>query len=143
MEVFIEYKAEFAVFIVRLIAGILFFVQGYDKVFRLKLKQTEDAAIYALSDLRIPVSMIRLITVTTSILELTGGLMLIIGLFIIPSCYVLALCLLPITIAMSLREPMWNMRLIWGRLVLIIFLLLMPDSLHVISVDHLIGVLRR
>lgn len=143
MEVFNEYKAEFAVFIVRLIAGILFFGQGYDKVFRLKLRQTEDAAIYALRDLRIPVSMIKFVTAATSVFELIGGFLLVFGLFIVPSCYILALCILPITVAMTLREPMWNVRLIWGRLVMIIFLLLMPDTIHVFSVDHLIEVLAR
>lgn len=138
MDFFNEFKSEYAVFIVRLIAGVLFFTQGFDKVVRLGLSQTGEAAVYALRNTKLSPFLIKLVTGITALLEFTGGFLLILGFLTVPACYMLAACLVPVTIAMSLREPMWNLQFVWTRLLLIIFLLIVPESVHTISVDHLI-----
>ena len=38
----LQHKAEIAALIIRLFAGILFFFQGYDKVFRVKISYVID-----------------------------------------------------------------------------------------------------
>lgn len=139
MEILREFKTEYAVLIVRVIAGILFAAQGYDKLFRLGLRKTNQVAVEELYPIHFPVWLVKLITSVTALLEFSCGVLLVLGIFILPSCYILTACLLPITMAMSLREPMWNMQLVWTRLVMLIFLLLMPLSVHKLSLDYLFG----
>lgn len=139
MEILQEFKSEYAVLVVRVIAGILFLAQGYDKVFNIGLKPTGEAAVEALRPLLMPALLVRLVSSLTAILELSCGILLIVGFGILPACYILAACLFPVTIAMSLREPMWNMQHVWTRLVMIVFLLVVPVSVHTISIDHLLG----
>ena len=134
-----EYTLEYAAFVVRLIAGILYLMQGYDKVFRIGLKETMHTAAEALRPSRLPSGMVRLMTAIISLTELTGGFMLVIGFAIVPSCYILLGCLVPVTLAMTMREPLWTAQTIWARLVLLLFLLLIPVTAHIISIDYLLN----
>lgn len=138
MDFFQEFKSEYAVLIIRLIAGILFLFQGYDKIFRLRLSKTGEAATYALSSLHLPGSLVKFIAVVTAIVEFSGGIMLISGFLILPACYMLMAGLLPITIAMAIREPVWNMETVWPRLVLLTFLMLAPEQVHTLSLDYVL-----
>lgn len=138
MEIFQDYKSEYALLIVRLVAGILFFAQGYDKVFRIHLRESGEASAQALRDLPFSAGFIKTIIVVTALTELICGAMLIVGLWILPCSYILAACLLPVTIAMSMKEPMWNVQQVMTRLALLVFLLVVPTESHLISVDHLL-----
>lgn len=136
MENFILFKTDFAALLARLILGILFFMQGYDKIFRIGLKKTEAGVEEALQVTRLPASLVRMITVLTSILELAGGLLLVVGWLIYPALFILGLDLVIVCFGMSLRQPLWDMRFVWPRLLLLLLLLLLPDSWDRISVDH-------
>lgn len=139
IELLVQHKMEYAVLIVRIIAGILFFSQGYDKIFRIRLNRAGDASVDALRPLGIPNGLIRMLLVVTAILEFSGGILLIAGYMIVPALYVLAACILPVTIAMSWREPLWNLQQVWTRLVLLIFLLMVPAKAFTVSIDFLLG----
>jgi putative oxidoreductase len=140
MEFLLHYKSEYAVLIVRIVAGVLFLWQGYDKLFRIGLKETAHASHQALHALRLPQGIVTAIVSVTALIEFIGGALLIVGFLIIPSSYLLLACILPVTLAMSMREPMWNVQLVWSRLVLLTFLLLMPVRVHVFSIDQLLHI---
>jgi putative oxidoreductase len=140
MEFLLHYKSEYAVLIVRIVAGVLFLWQGYDKLFRIGLKETAHASHQALHALRLPQGIVTAIVSVTALIEFICGALLIVGFLIIPSSYLLLACILPVTLAMSMREPMWNVQLVWSRLVLLTFLLLMPVRVHVFSIDQLLHI---
>lgn len=140
IELLVQHKMEYVVLIVRIIAGILFFSQGYDKIFRIHLNRAGDASVDALRPLGIPNGLVRILLVITSILEFSGGILLIVGYMIVPALYILAACILPITIAMSWKEPLWNLQQVWTRLVILIFLLMVPVKAFILSIDYLLSV---
>lgn len=137
MDFLVEYKNDLAFLLARVALGILFFMQGYDKVFGLGLQRTEQGIEAAMRGTRLPVSLIKIISVITSIVELGGGVLLIAGFLIYPALVLLGLDLLLVVFAMSLREPLWNMRDVWPRLVLLLALLLLPAAFDRFSLDHL------
>lgn len=136
MDFFLHYKLDLAVLLMRIVLGILFFMQGYDKVFGLGLKRTEEGVEEAMRDTKIPASLVKGITLVSSIIELLGGLMLIVGILIYPALTFLGVDLLVVVFAMSLREPLWDMRFVWPRLVLVLALLLLPSACDRLSLDH-------
>jgi putative oxidoreductase len=117
-------------------AGILFLFQGYDKLFRIKIPGViavfkEDAQRH-----HIPNPIITGVAYYTSLAEFCGGFFLLLGFFSNYALYALGLDLLLVGIAFSYIEPMWNMKHVFPRFVLVITLLLLPEAYRQISVDH-------
>jgi putative oxidoreductase len=137
MDFLVEYKNDLAFLLMRVVLGILFLMQGYDKVFGLGLQQTGRGIEEAMRRTRIPVFLVKIISVISSVVELAGGIMLIAGFLIYPALTLLGVDLLIVVFAMSLREPLWNMRDVWPRLVLLLALLLLPAAGDRLSLDHL------
>jgi len=137
MESLIQQHEITVVFIVRMFLGLLFFFQGYDAVFHVKIKYVIQAYENSFSNKGIP----RFLTVCgswfTSCVELIGGLLLILGLFEYPVLYLLGLDLIIASIAFGITSPMWNMKFVFPRLTLLIFLLIVPSSWHSWSLDQL------
>ncbi len=81
MEVINQQPEAIAVFIARLFLGILFFIQGYDAIFKVKIINIIRTYSDSFAEKGIP----RFITVSgaifTSYVEFIGGFLLIIGLF--------------------------------------------------------------
>lgn len=136
MYLFLQYKVDIAMLLMRIVLGILFFFQGYDKIFGLGLKQTEEGVAEALQETKLPKSLVKTGVAISSFVELFGGLLLIIGLFTIPSLTILGLDLFIVVFAMSMKEPLWDMRFVWPRFVLLITLLLLPATSDRFSFDH-------
>ncbi|MBI2271656.1 MAG: DoxX family membrane protein [Bacteroidetes bacterium] len=136
---FYNYMA--ASFIVRVFLGVLFFAQGFDKVFHIKVHSVIHAFEQPLEDHKLPAWMITWAGVYTSYIELICGFMLIIGLFKSIALYLLGIDLLMVCIAFSIIKPMWDIQFVFPRLILLIALLVMPANWDVISVDYLIGIL--
>lgn len=133
----IEFKVEFAALIVRVILAILLIAQGYDKLFRIGVERAGNVSAEALHSLHLAKGFIKVVVLMTALIEFFGGLLLLVGFMTIPTCYVIAAGLLPVTIAMSIKEPLWNMQHVCTRLVMIVFLLCLPDHVHVVSLDYL------
>lgn len=138
MEFIYQYHEAIGVFTARIILGLLFFFQGYDAVFKVKIKNVIQAYEQSFENKGIP----RFLTVGgawfTSLSELICGLLLILGLFEYVALYLLGANLIMASIAFGINTPMWDTRHVFPRLVLLIFLLVIPQSWNVISLDNLI-----
>lgn len=125
-------------FILRVILGILFFFQGYDKVFKIKMKGVVDSFRYELGAIKLPGWLLVSSAWFTSYAELIGGTLLILGLFKLPALYLIGFDLILVTGAFSMIKPMWSMGLVFPRLVILSALLYLPQNWDVLSLDYLL-----
>lgn len=132
------YNENIAVLITRIILGLLFFIQGYDKVFHIKLAEVIRTFKFELKRPGIPDSMFSLSAYYTCYVELIGGFMLLVGFMKYWVLYALGLDLILVALAMSMIRPMWDMGLVFPRLVLLLLLLMLPSSWDIFSVDYLL-----
>lgn len=123
--------------LVRLMAGLLFFFQGYDKVFRLGLQEVIRTVTPSYRERKLPEPMIRLSVYFTSYVELIGGSLLILGLFQSTVIPLLGIDLIIAAAGMSMVNPMWDTRHVMTRFVLIIALVLMGPRHDAFSFDQL------
>ncbi|MBP7810009.1 MAG: DoxX family membrane protein [Bacteroidia bacterium] len=137
-----EYKLYIAETMVRVFAGILFFFQGYDKLFKIKMPGVIDTFMRDASRRNISRPLVSLIAYYTSIVEFVGGLLLIVGLLSNYVLYALGIDLLLVCFAFSFIEPMWDMKHVFPRFLLIILLLLLPLEQNILSLDYLINYLK-
>jgi uncharacterized membrane protein YphA (DoxX/SURF4 family) len=136
----LEYKLQFAEFIARLFVGILFFTQGYDKIFNIKISGVVDNFLEDAEHLHIHKPIVTLFTYLTSFTELIGGFLLIIGLYINCALVVLGFDLVLVCFAFSLIRPMWDMQYVFPRLLLVIILLFFPNEYNKFGLDHLLNI---
>lgn len=139
METIIQFHESAAVFIARVFLGSLFFFQGYDAVFKVKVNTIISTYERIFSNKGIPVFLIKTGTWFTSYTELIAGLLLILGLFEYCALYLLGLNVIIASIAFSITQPMWDMRFVFPRLSLLVFLLVVPASWDVWSIDNLLN----
>jgi putative oxidoreductase len=123
----------------RLILGILFFFQGYDKVVRIGMRGVVDTFKDELGEIKLPKFLLVSSAWFTSYTELIGGLFLILGFFKIPVLFILGLDMILVTAAFSLISPMWDMKYVFPRIFLLIFLFLLSDQPDLISLENLIN----
>jgi uncharacterized membrane protein YphA (DoxX/SURF4 family) len=137
METIINTNQIAAAFIARIFLGLLFFFQGYDAVFNVKIKNVVDVYENAFYSKGIP----KFLTVWgvwfTSLIELVGGFLLIIGALQYSVLCLLGVDLIIASIAFGTTTPMWDTRHVFPRLMVLIFLLLIPASWNALSLDHL------
>lgn len=122
--------------LVRVFAGVLFLFQGYDKLFRVKLSGVIDAFRDDAQRNNIPGPILTSIALYTSIAEFLGGILLLMGFLTNYALYALGLDLVMVAIAFSYLEPMWDMKHVFPRFVLIVVLLLIPEGYRQLSFDH-------
>ena len=132
------YNETIAVFIARVILGILFFAQGYDKVFKVKLPGVIATFRQPMEAKQVPNGLLSLAAYYTSYIELAGGLLLIIGLAKTFVLAALGLDLILVAVAFSILKPMWDMQHFFPRLLLLIFILVSPAGWDVMSADYLL-----
>jgi uncharacterized membrane protein YphA (DoxX/SURF4 family) len=143
METLIQQHESIAALIARVFLGLLFFFQGFDAVFKIKITGVIDAYESSFADKGIP----RFFTVCgawfTSYVELIGGIFLIVGFFQYYSLYFLGADLIIASIAFGIASPMWDTRHVFPRLALLLFLLSIPLSWNHYSLDHLLFILTK
>ena len=132
-----ELNFAIAVVTVRILTGILFFFQGYDKIFNIGMHDLRETISTGLNKKKLPESVVGFIAVYTSWVELIAGFLLIIGFFKLFAVSLLCLNLIIVSIGFSMSKPMWDNNLVFIRLVLLIFLLIVPQDWDIISFDHL------
>ncbi len=125
-----------AAFIVRVFLGIVFFLQGYDKVFRIGVRQVIQTVNQSLSSKGIPKIFSIIGAYFTSYCELVCGAFLIIGFLKYYCLYLLGFDLIFAAVAFGIIEPVWDMKHIFPRLALLIFLMVIPSQWDIISVDY-------
>jgi putative oxidoreductase len=134
------YKLQFAEVIVRLFVGILFFFQGYDKIFKIKISGVVDLFLTDAEHLHIHKPVVTLFTYLTSFIELIGGVFLIIGFCINYTLIILGFDLVLVCFAFSMIRPMWDMQYVFPRLLLITLLLFFPNEYNKFGLDHIFNI---
>ncbi len=122
--------------LIRLFTGIVFMFQGYDKLFRIKISGVVDAFKVESQQARIPGPLLSGLAYYTSYVEFLGGFFLIFGFLTQYTLYALGLDLIFVSIAFSYLEPMWDMKHVFPRLMLLVTLLLLPEQYRQIGVDY-------
>jgi uncharacterized membrane protein YphA (DoxX/SURF4 family) len=135
-----ELNITVAVLTVRIIAGSLFVFQGYDKLFNVGMDQLSATMKASLQPIRLSGKMVRLVAFSTSWVEFLCGILLIAGLFTPYVTWLLCADLIIVSIGFGLARPMWDTTHVMTRLILLVFLLLCPPSIHTISIDALLGI---
>ncbi|MBP6334261.1 MAG: DoxX family protein [Bacteroidia bacterium] len=133
-----EFNSAFAVFILRVITGILFFFQGYDKIFNVKINNVVRTFQDPISKSWIPNSLLSPFAWITALIELIAGVLLILGLFKNSVLMLLGLDLLLVAFAFSSIKAMWDMQFFFPRLVFILLLLLLPPEWDRWALDFLV-----
>ena len=137
MGIIIQHR-EIAVFIARIFLGLLFFFQGYDAVFNIKIRNVIGTYQHTFSNKGIPKFLTIIGSWFTSYVELVGGFLLIAGLFKYYAIYFLGIDLIVASIAFGITTPMWDMRFVFPRLALLLFLLVVPTTWDSWSVDNVL-----
>ena len=132
-----------AVLILRVFFGILIFMQGYDKVFRLGINRVVETFEYPLKSIHhLPEFLLVAGVFFTSYVELLGGFFLIIGFMKHFMLYLMGFDLIIAAIGFGIMNPMWDMKHVFPRFMLLIALLIMPSQWDVISLDHVVAIFK-
>ena len=135
-------KEVMAVLIARVFLGFLFFFQGVDAVFNIKLKGVIETIRQPLMEKGVPKFLIVSGAYYTSYVELIAGFCLIIGFAKYYALYLLGIDLLMASVAFGILKPMWDMQFVFPRLALILFFLIAPSEWDVISVDYVWSIIK-
>jgi len=134
-----DYKFQIAEFFIRSFTGILFLFQGYDKLFKIKIPGVAEVFIQDAERQHIPMFLIKAVAWYTSLVEFAGGILLLFGAFTNYALYALGLDLLLVCFAFSYLNALWDMKYVFPRFILLVILLLLPESYNYFSADHLFG----
>ncbi len=115
-------------FFIRVLLGIIFFMQGFGKVFTMGLPVVYARFFRAFENSILPKWLIITTAYYTSYAELIGGFLLIIGLFRKCAMYVLAVDLLIVSFGHGLMEPIWDLSHVIPRSILLAILFFLPPS---------------
>lgn len=126
-----------AIAFVRIVLGILFLFQAYDKIFVAGLKEFTLNVTKGTERSGIPLAFVRFSTHLSSYIELVGGALLILGLFL-PWVYViLAINLTMVVLGFSFMQPLWDMKHVFPRIALLVFLMCVPQEMDIYNLSAL------
>ncbi len=125
-----------AVLIARVFLGLLFFIQGFDAVFGIRMKNVIETAAPPLLGKGVPKLFVVLGSYYTAYAQLIAGAFLVLGLFKYIALYLLGIDLILAGVVFGIITPVWDMRHVFPRLALLIFLLLTPAEWDVLSADY-------
>ena len=126
----------------RIFLGILFFSQGYYKVFTLGIGQVISSFEYPVKLRHLPRFPLTLFAWFTSYTELICGFFLLIGFMKYYALYLLGIDLIIVCLSLSMLESLWDMKHVFPRLMLLITLLILPSQWGSFSVDYLWSLIR-
>jgi putative oxidoreductase len=138
MEIISQYHESVATLVVRVILGLLFFFQGYDAIFNVRVENIIDNYDDPFESKGIPKFLTVIGSWFTSYAKLIGGTLLILGLFKYVALYLLGVDLIITSMAFSIAKPMWDMRHFFPRLALLALLLIVPPQWDIYSLDRLL-----
>ena len=123
---------------IRLVLGLIFFFQGYGKIFSWGVENIYESELFlgAYKDL-LPDFIIHGTAYYTSYIELIGGFILLFGFKTNYVLYALVSVLVIVTFGHGLAEPIWDLSHVMFRLILLVALLLLPREWDRFSLDHL------
>lgn len=124
-----------ALFFIRVLLGLIFFMQGFGKVFTWGVEGVYQNAFLSFEETFLPEFLLKFTAYYTSYIELIGGFLLLIGLFRSYALYALASVLLIVAFGHGLQSPIWDLQHVIFRSILLIALLLLPMEWDKWSVD--------
>lgn len=127
----------FAEFLVRSFLGILFIFQGYDKLFIVKLKNVVTTFQVESEKKNIPKFLVVAVSYFTSVTEFFGGFLLILGLFHLIIPIILGINLIVVGVAFSFLNPIWDLKHVFPRLLLLVFVFLLSNYFY-FGIDSII-----
>jgi uncharacterized membrane protein YphA (DoxX/SURF4 family) len=128
-----------AILLLRTVTGILFFFQGYDKLFNIKIENVYRNLNESLGNGPLPSFLLKPIIALSSYIELVCGLLLFFGLFKEISLHLLAADLIFVAFVFSALKPMWDMQYFFPRMIFVVLLLFTQTMTDFFSVDYLIA----
>lgn len=131
------YNDAVAILMIRTVTGILFFFQGYDKIFNIKIVNVVKTFSVPMGKIHIRQSLLSPLIYLSSIMELICGVLLFLGLLKTLSLYILAADMLFVAFAFSSVKAMWDMQYFFPRIVFILILLFSPETSDLFSFDYL------
>lgn len=129
-----EFSRASALLIIRLTAGILFFFQAYDKIFKMGLQRV--AGSLPSPPPGLSQKLIFYGVSVSSFIELAGGILLVMGLLSSMAAVVLGLNMVAVAFVFSSMRPMWDMQFFLPRLILLLLILLLPQAWDAWSLDN-------
>ncbi len=132
-----EFKYYLVEAIPRIFCGVIFLFQGYDKLFNVKINGLIEIFALESKKRQVPKFLLGFMAVYTSIIEFTGGILLILGLFKNIVLTLFGLDLIFVAIAFSYMNPVWDMKHVYPRLMLVLTLFVMPNDWNYFSLDNL------
>lgn len=137
----ISYKYYALELILRTFCGVIFLFQGYDKLFKVKISGVIETFRFEAQQKNVPSFLLTLAAYYTSYVEFFVGLLLIVGLFKNYALCALGFDLIMVAVAFSYMKPVWDMRNVFPRLILVALLLFMPTRWAYFSLDNLLRML--
>ena len=113
-------------FFIRTLLGLIFFMQGFGKVFTWGVTGVYQNAFGGFEETWIPLFLLKVTAYFTSYAELIGGLFLILGLFRQWFYFLFAAVLLIVSYGHGLESPIWDLHHVFFRSVLLAALFLLP-----------------
>ena len=120
----------------RIVTGILFFAQGYDKLFVLGIRKVYEPFDNLLSQKKAPMGLMHACIMVSSIIEFFCGILLMAGFMRDASLYLLLINMMGVAAGFSLVRPMWDMQYYFPRLVLLLTLLMLPPDWDAWRMDY-------
>lgn len=128
---------------IRVFCAILFIFQGYDKLFKIGFTGVKETFYREANKKQVPHLLVDVLVYYTSIIEFFGGIFLLVGLFQNTVLMLLGIDLILVGVAFSYLEPMWDMKHVLPRLILVAMLLAMPDDWSFFSLKTLLNYVLR
>jgi len=122
----VDFNIALALFLLRTVTGVIFFFQGYDKIFNIKIKNVVATFQEPIDKTYIPNLLLKPFAWITSWAEVIGGLMLIFGLMVDFGLLILSVDMLLVAIAFSSIKPMWDMQYYFPRFIFLLLIMLLP-----------------
>ena len=126
--------------LLRLVTGTLFFFQGYDKIFKVKIDNVTRTFDDPMNPSFWPKPLLKPMIMLSSFAEMFGGIFLFFGLFKFATLSILSFDLLFVVFTFSSIKAMWDMQYFFPRFLFIIILWAIPFSADVYNLDKFLGI---
>jgi uncharacterized membrane protein YphA (DoxX/SURF4 family) len=127
-----------ATLLVRVVLGVLFFMQGYDKIFKIGIGATAEAALTPVTYRIFGKSIFKMLVLVSSWIELVAGALLIAGFQRYAAFILLSADMLVTGIIFTLIKPMWDMQFYFPRIAMLVFLMIIPPGWDIFNIDSLL-----